>query len=408
MFHTKNDINKILESIDTLEEYIEDQNGQLQIESTIKKQDFKIIENKVIELAKRIQEQRDKDMKVFGEMMLVCEKVSDGFTEDKITQTTTDHKINYIAKSVNSMVEKLDTSLNKTFEVLNQYKEQDFRNKVDIEFFRGGKLQELLVVINSLQEGIIKRIKDSYESGNILLKDANTLFSDSQSLLSSSKSQIREIEETIQSLESIKSNIQNNISNTSKMQNSANDLKKSSKKSKVMIEKTNETMKAIDETTIKVTDAISVISQIAFQTNILSLNAAVEAATAGEAGKGFAVVAGEVRNLASRSADAATLIGNLMDELKQKTQEGSNTSIDALKEYETLDKNIDNTFELIQNVVQSINQQQSLISTMNESIKRVESEAKDNEQISTKIKNISKNNLEAANALVQSTQDVKF
>ena len=76
--------------------------------------------------------------------------------------------------------------------------------------------------------------------------------------------------------------------------------------------------------TNKTFEAISKISQIAFQTNILSLNAAVEAATAGEAGKGFAVVAQEVRNLANRSAEVAKEIEGLMEVLRTKVQSGKN------------------------------------------------------------------------------------
>ncbi len=68
-----------------------------------------------------------------------------------------------------------------------------------------------------------------------------------------------------------------------------------------------------------IAQAIVVIDQIAFQTNILSLNAAVEAATAGEAGKGFAVVAQEVRNLASRSAEAAKEIKDVVVSIQQET-----------------------------------------------------------------------------------------
>ena len=78
-------------------------------------------------------------------------------------------------------------------------------------------------------------------------------------------------------------------------------------------------MYEINESTSAINEAITIIDQIAFQTNILSLNAAVEAATAGEAGKGFAVVAQEVRNLANRSAEAAKEIKNLVEVANQKS-----------------------------------------------------------------------------------------
>jgi len=85
------------------------------------------------------------------------------------------------------------------------------------------------------------------------------------------------------------------------------------------IETEEEIVNSLVKKSSDISEAITVIDQIAFQTNILSLNAAVEAATAGEAGKGFAVVAQEVRNLATRSADAAKTIKIVVEAIQAET-----------------------------------------------------------------------------------------
>ncbi|GAB1467117.1 hypothetical protein MASR2M54_26170 [Aliarcobacter cryaerophilus] len=137
-------------------------------------------------------------------------------------------------------------------------------------------------------------------------------------LNNSSNDAAARLEETAAALEEVTSSIVNSNNKISEMSNIAKDVTNAASLGQELANKTVLSMDEINVQVNLVNDAISVIDQIAFQTNILSLNAAVEAATAGEAGKGFAVVAQEVRNLASRSAEAAKEIKNIVESATSK------------------------------------------------------------------------------------------
>ncbi|WP_419770277.1 MAG: methyl-accepting chemotaxis protein [Candidatus Marinarcus sp.] len=122
---------------------------------------------------------------------------------------------------------------------------------------------------------------------------------------------------------------------------------------KAQSKNTTSAMLKLDEESEKIGETIHIITQIAFQTNILSLNAAVEAATAGEAGKGFAVVAQEVRNLASRSDEAAKQITGAIS-LIQSLVKGS------LESMKNIDTTIDEMTSMSSNISNSISEQQNI------------------------------------------------
>jgi methyl-accepting chemotaxis protein len=187
-----------------------------------------------------------------------------------------------------------------------------------------------------------------------------------------------------------------------------NNVKNAVSKGQSLASQTATSMDEINQQVNAINEAIAVIDQIAFQTNILSLNAAVEAATAGEAGKGFAVVAGEVRNLAARSAEAAKEIKDIVERATSKANQGKAISHEMIKGYEELNTHITKTISLIGDVSNSSREQETGILQINDAVNMLDRVTQENASEADKVSNIANEVLELAQSLLQNAKAKKF
>jgi len=407
-FSKRKDKEKILESLELLESYIQNDINSIKYEEETQSSDFVEIEGKICSIMDLLQSKNQKNLTVYGEIMLACEKISDGYINDKITSVSDDSKLNYIAKSLNVMFEKLNVSISNTLNVLDEYKEQNFLNKVDTSVFAGGSLKQLLEGINSLQERITEQAVQSYKSGLLLENESQVLTQKAEMLSSSSQEQSVAIEETAAAVVEITSIVRNNVESVNMMQQIGMKVQNESQKGSSLSKDTHKAMDDIYNATVEAYTSVNQISQIAFQTNILSLNAAVEAATAGEAGRGFAVVAQEVRNLANKSAEVAKDIEGLMGILQDKTKNGKEIASLMSIGYESLIKDINQTVELIDSVSTSSSEQEKGINQISDAINTIDHAVQNNASVALDVKNVAVKSNDVAMQIVEDTRKIEF
>jgi len=185
------------------------------------------------------------------------------------------------------------------------------------------EISKLFAAMRDMQQNLTRIVSDVRDSSGSIHVGSREIANGNADLSSRTEQQAASLEETASSMEELTTTVQQNADNARQASGLALDASTTAERGGKVVAQVVKTMHGISGSSKKIADINGVIDSIAFQTNILALNASVEAARAGEQGRGFAVVAGEVRNLASRSADAAKEIKGLIEGSVAQVQEGS-------------------------------------------------------------------------------------
>jgi methyl-accepting chemotaxis protein len=194
---------------------------------------------------------------------------------------------------------------------------------VSLDVYTHNELGQMATALNDAVAKLNSTLRNVADSAANASSSSQQLASASEAIASGAQEQAASLEETSASLEEITATVRQSADNAKQASQLAAGSKDSALQGQEVVDKAIAAMSEINVASAKISDIISTIDEIAFQTNLLAVNAAVEAARAGDEGRGFAVVASEVRSLAQRSAVAAKEIKVLIQDTMRKVDAGS-------------------------------------------------------------------------------------
>ncbi|WP_157572555.1 methyl-accepting chemotaxis protein [Nevskia soli] len=275
-----------------------------------------------------------------------------------------------LAEGMNQLLQTSAVGLEEVVRVLGALAKGDLTEKITSEY-KGtwGQLKDdANTTVAQLTQivGQIKMASDTINTG------AREIASGNQDLSARTEQQAASLEETAASMEQLTSTVKQNAENARQANQLAIGASDIAVRGGKVVSEVVTTMSAINDSSKKIVDIISVIDGIAFQTNILALNAAVEAARAGEQGRGFAVVAAEVRSLAQRSAAAAKEIKSLIGDSVEKVGNGSKLVEQAGKTMDEIVTSVKRVTDIMAEITAASQEQSQGIEQVNQTITQMD------------------------------------